>query len=94
MPDKELPDRIKKNLLDLQYNKYMQYYTTTIILLFTYGIGVFIAFITKQVDYTNTRHVSLVGIISITVISLIIIPMLRFKEHINNIPKEVKKLKL
>lgn len=43
---KKLGDKIKKNLLDLQYNKYLQYYNTSTIILFTYVIGVVIGFIT------------------------------------------------
>lgn len=90
----EISDRVKKNLLDLQYNKYLLYYNTSIILLFTYFIGVTIAFITKQISYKNINQLLLVTAISITVISFIISFMLRFKEHLTNILQEVKKLKL
>ncbi|MDO8741216.1 MAG: hypothetical protein Q7J54_06620 [Candidatus Woesearchaeota archaeon] len=93
MPKEELSDRLKKNLLDLQFNKYLQYYTTAIIILFTYLIGITIAFVTKQVDYKSINQVMLVGIISISVISIVAILMLRFKSHMSNIIKEVKKLK-
>ena len=93
MPNR-LSDKIKKNLLDLEYNKYLQYYNTSIILLFTYFIGVSIAFITKQIDYKNPRQLLLVALISIVVMGLLIILMLRFRENLRHIPKEVKKLKL
>lgn len=94
MKQKALSDKIKKKLLDLQYNKYLQYYNTSIIILFTYVIGVAIAFITKQIDYRNMNQIGLVGIISIAVVSIIIIFMLEMKDHIQNIPNKIKKLKL
>ncbi|MEA3515269.1 MAG: hypothetical protein U9R34_07350 [Nanoarchaeota archaeon] len=94
MKQKALSDKIKKNLLDLQYNKYLQYYNTSIIILFTYIIGVAIAFITKQINYKSMNEVGLAGIISIAVISIIVIFMLRMRDHIQNIPNKIKKLKL
>ena len=94
MKQKALSDKIKKNLLDLQYNKYLQYYNTSIIILFTYIIGVAIAFITKQINYKNMNEIGLVAIISIAVISMIVIFMLEMKDHIKNIPNEIKMLKL
>lgn len=85
-------NQIKKNLLDLKYNKNLQYYNTSIILLFTYFIGIAIAFITKQIDYTNLAQLFLTGIISIVFISTIVIFMLRFRAHLKIIPEEIKKL--
>jgi len=92
--NKKLNDKIKKNLLDLHYNKYLLYYTTTIIILFTYFIGVAIAFITKQIDYKNTPQVMLVSFISIIILSILTILMINFRSHLKNIPEEVKKLKI
>ena len=92
--NKKLNDKIKKNLLDLHYNKYLQYYTTIIIILFTYFIGVAIAFITKQIDYKNTPQVMLVSFISIIILSILTILILNFRSHLKNIPEELKKLKV
>jgi len=94
MAKKELSDKIKKNLLDLQYNKYLQSYNTLIIILFTYFIGIIVAFMTKQIDYRNISQLGLIGLISIAVLSIIALFMLKSKEHITNIPNEIKKLKL
>ena len=94
MVAKRLNDGIKKNLLDLEYNKYLQYYNTSIILLFTYLIGTSIAFITKQIDHADPKQLLLVSLIYIGFIGIVIIFMLNFKEHLNNIPKEINKLKL
>lgn len=94
MAKNKLNDKVKKNLLDLQYNKYLQGYNTSIIILFTYTIGVIIAFITKQIDYKNANQVGLIGLISVAVISIIFIFMFRMREHLKNIPNEIKKLRL
>jgi len=41
---------IKKNILDLQYQKYLMIVSASLIIMFTYMIGVGITFITKQVN--------------------------------------------
>ena len=94
MPKKSLSDTTKKNLLDLDYNKHLQYYNTSIILLFTYVIGTFIAFLTKQIDYKNLNQLFLFIVVSISFIVPIIIFMRKSKEQLRDIPKEIKKLKL
>jgi len=93
MPDEKLPDRIKKNILDLHYNKYLQYYNTAIIIFFTYCIGIAIAFITKQIDYKNLNQLLSVGFVTISFVSIIITLMLKFKKHLINILEEIKKLR-
>ena len=90
----ELSDKVKKNLLDLQYNKYLQYYNTSIIILFTYFIGAGIAFITKQIDISEPRQFLSLSVISISITVLIILSMLRFKSHQQNILDEIKNLKI
>ncbi|MBU0627827.1 MAG: hypothetical protein KKC75_01450 [Nanoarchaeota archaeon] len=91
---KELPEKVKKNLLDLHYNRYLQYYNTTIIILFTYIVGLGIAFITKQIDYKSLNQMLSVAIVTIAVVAVIVLLMLQFKEHMNNIIQEIKKLKI
>ena len=91
---KKLNDRVKKNLLDLEYDKYLQYFNTSIIILFTYVIGISIAFITKQIDYHNSRQLVSVALISALFLSLIATIIFRLKENLTRIPKELKKLKL
>ncbi len=89
-----LREGVKKNLLDLQYSKYLQYYTTTIIILFTYGIGVAIALITRQIDVSSVRQMLLVSLVSSAVVSIIVILLIGFKGHLGNITHEIKKLKI
>ena len=90
----ELSDKVKKNLLDLQYNKYLQYYTTSIIILFTFFIGVSLAFITKQIDMSEPKQFLSLSVISISATVLIILSMLHFKSHQQNILDEIKNLKI
>lgn len=92
--EKKLSEKVKKNLLDLQYNKYLQYYNTSVILLFTYFIGVAIAFITKQVSVNNVRQLFLVSITTVLVTSFILLLMLHFKNHQENILEEIRGLEL
>ncbi len=93
--NKGVTERVKKNILDIHYNKYLQYFNTTIIVSFTYLIGVSIAFITKQVDYKDPAQLSLVVLISIGFLGIMVILLLNFKGHIlDRIPKEIKKLNL
>ncbi len=92
--NKNLPERVKKNLLDINYNKYLQYFNTTIIISFTYLIGIAIAFITKQINYKDPTQLFLVALISIGFLGIMVILLLDFKGHIDRIPKEIKKLNL
>ncbi len=92
--EKRLPDKVRKNLLDLNYNKYLQYFTTSIILFFTYIIAVLVGFITKQINYTNLGQMIMVAIVSIIVITVLLLLMQRFRWHQNIILKEIRRLKL
>lgn len=84
--------KTKKNLLDLQYNKYLQYINTSIIIFFTYIIGLAIAFITKQIDYNNLNQLFFVVILS-TIMTLIIVGFLMTsKESLKNIAEEIRSL--
>ena len=84
MPEK-LHERTKKNLLDLQYNKYLQYFNTSIILLFTYFIAVSIAFITKQINYKEPQQLFFIFLLSVLFIVIVTNFMIKFREHLKKI---------
>ena len=84
----------KKNLLDLQYNKYLQYYNTAIIILFTYFIAVLISYLTKQINYQALYPNLLVGVFSIFVISTIVFSIINFKTHLKKIQEEIKTINI
>ena len=85
-------NKIRKNILDIQHNKYLQYFNTTIVILFTYFIGLFIALITKSIDYTNKNHVVITMIVSIAFLSVTTIFLLRFKDKMKGIISEIENL--
>lgn len=87
-----MENKIRKNLLDLNYQKYLQYRNTSIILLFTYFIGIAIAFGTNQIKYSNTNQILLISLISITIIPAICMPLLYFRFMMAKILKEVEEL--
>lgn len=60
--------QLQKNILDLEYHTTLQYFTTTIILVFTYLVGLVIAFLTAQVTYTDAQQVSYIFFITLGVL--------------------------
>ena len=85
---------IKKNLLDLEYNKYLQYLNTTLILVFTYFIGILVAILTENVKYTNPNQIFFVSTISVGVLSVLFVLIFNFKNKLKEIVKKIKKIKL
>jgi len=90
----ELPEGIKKNILDLHYNKNLQYFNTTIIIIFTYFIGLIIALLTKQINLFDNGQLYLLALISIVVLSILSILLLYFKGNMKKIITEISKLNI
>ncbi len=80
---------IRKNLLDLKYNKYLQFYNTSMIILFSYILGLLISFLTNSIMYQNLLLVSGVSII---IFSIILHLMIRFKRKLRIIPRQIANL--
>ncbi len=80
---------IRKNLLDLEHQKYLQFYTTTIIIIFTYFIGVGISLLTKQI---KPDQIIALLIISIIIIGIATAFLYSFNSNIKRISEEIKKL--
>lgn len=94
MEEKELSPQLKKNLLDIHYAKYLQYFTTSLIIVFTYFIGLAIALLTGQVDLANIRQIAFLFSVSVTFLSIMAIILIKFKIHMRNIVAEMKQLRL
>lgn len=92
MGDKELQTKIKKNLLDLKYNKYLQYLNTSIIILFTYFAGLALAFLTKQIRYNNLNQIGLALFTSVVITSILATFILRFRINLRELTKEISAL--
>lgn len=84
---------IKKNLLDLEYQKYLQFYIATIIILFTYFIGLGIAFLTKQINKEDYLQIGSVFMLSIIIIGIANILISKFNSNLKRITEEIKILK-
>lgn len=89
-----LSDKVKKNLLDLEYNKNLQYQLICIITVITYIVGLAIAFITKQIDYRNSSHLLAVFFGSFAFVGFMAIPLNKFRIRLKKILAEIKQLKL
>lgn len=88
----EINDNIRKNLLDLEYSKHLQYFNTSILVLVTYLVGLVLAFATKQVDFSNPGQLMAIGIISSIVSLLCVLSMINSRSHIKIIPEKIKRL--
>lgn len=63
-------------------------------MLFTYVIGVIIGFITKQINFKDIGQMLTLRIIYIFIIVIITIFLIRSRNNLKQIHKEIKKLRL
>jgi len=77
----------KKNILDLQFQKYLVIASTSIIIAFTYFIGVGIAILTKQVDLSDSINLGVLIIISFGILGICSSFFFNVVFHLRNIPK-------
>jgi|TARA_B100001971_G_C17769389_1_gene324185 hypothetical protein len=89
-----ITENVKKNLLDLQYARYLQAYHTSIIVLFTYVIGITIAAFAKQIDFTDSTHTIFLVFTSGVLFGPIGAIIRSTRNHLHNIQKEIKKLRV
>ena len=82
----------KKNILDLHFQKYLIIASTSVLVAFTYIIGVVIAFLAKQIKLDNSNTISIFLALSGTVLGFCSIIFFNALYHIKNIPKVVKNL--
>nr|MBI4156417.1 hypothetical protein [Candidatus Woesearchaeota archaeon] len=89
-----LSDNIKKNLLDIKHQRYLQYFNTSIIISFTYIIGIIIGFITKQINYLNPSQIATTIIATIIVFAILVVSLIHFHKQLKVIVEEIKTLNL
>ncbi|MEK6881434.1 MAG: hypothetical protein AABY22_17560 [Nanoarchaeota archaeon] len=82
----------RKNVLDLQFQKYLTISSTSIIIAFTYLIGVSIAFFTKQIKMNNFIDIGILFIISVLVLGICFTLFFNALFHLRNIPEVVKEI--
>ena len=82
----------KKNILDLQFQKYLMMASTSIIIAFTYLIGIGIAFLSKQIKLDDFQIMMAIAVISSGVLGVCAIIFFNSTFHLNNIPLAVKEM--
>jgi hypothetical protein len=82
----------RKNVLDLQFQKYLSIASTSIILSFTYFLGVGIALVTKQIVLDNFFTAGALFVISAGVLGICVSLFFNAVYHLRTIPKVVKDL--
>ena len=83
---------IKKNILDLKYQKFLQFYVVTVIGLITYFIGIIIALLTKQINIRDYSQIFLILLISSLVLGMSIFIMIEISNKLTKIIEEIKRL--
>jgi len=85
---------IKKNLLDLEYTTHLQYVNTTIVVMFTYLVGLLIAMFTNQISFAQPS--SFLKIAALTIVFFFITHglLLHFYRKMKNVKEEIKHLDL
>jgi F0F1-type ATP synthase assembly protein I len=87
-----MKEEIKKNILDLQYEKYLNISSTSIIIAFTYLIGVVIGIFSNQIKLNDFVSMSSLFIVSVVVLGLCATFFFIALFHLTNIPKVIKNL--
>ena len=80
----------KKNILDLQFQKYLILASTSIIIMFTYLVGVGIAILTKQVDFKDFIVMGVLFVISGGILGICSALFFKAIFHLKNIPEVLK----
>lgn len=82
----------RKNILDLQFQKYLTISSTSIIIMFTYVIGVVIAFLTKQIKLNDFIVMGILFVISAGVFGIGSILFFKALFHLRNILEVLKEI--
>lgn|SRR3989338_5405591 len=94
MENNQLSDNIERTLLELHFNKHLQYQTNSLIAIFTFIIGIIIALATKEIKFSDYFQMAVVGFFAIIILTPSAYYFINSKKHLKRIPEEMKKLKL
>lgn len=89
-----IDSKIEKNILDLNYNKYLQYKVTSIIVATTYLFAVTIALITNELKLDNYLQMTVLAILSIVVLTPCIYFVISSGKHLKRILNLIRELKI
>ncbi len=87
-------DALKKNILDLHFHKYLIIASTSIIISFTYLIGVGVAYVTNQIKLDDFVSMTILFIFSTALLGLCAFFFFKAYYHIKNILSILKNMKL
>jgi len=76
----------KKNVLDLQFQKYLTIASTSIIIAFTYFVGAGIALLTKQINLSDFINVGVLIVVSFGILGICSSLFFNAIFHLKNIP--------
>jgi len=82
----------RKNILDLQFQKYLVVASTSVIIAFTYSIGVGVAIFSKQIRLDDFNNMGTIFVISVGILGVCSIIFFNAIFHLKNIPLVLKNL--
>jgi len=85
-------DEKKKNVLDMQFQKYLIIASTSVIIVFIYLVGVGIAFLTKQVKLDDFIAMGVLLVISTGILGVCSALFFNAVFHLKNIPEVIKEI--
>ena len=85
-------DLKKKNILDLHFQKNLTIASTSVIIVFTYFIGISIAILTKQIKLNDYIIMGFVFLISAGVLGTCSLLFYNALFHLRRIPEVVKRI--
>ncbi len=83
---------IRKNILDTDMQKYLQVASVSVIVGFTYFIGIIIAILTHQINWRSFIDMGILGILSTLIFSLVISFLISSIKKIGKITKAIRKI--
>lgn len=86
-------EELKKNILDLEFQKQLIVTSTTIVICFTYFVGLLFAVFSSQINFDNLTIKFAVLLVSISILGVSIIILSNSYSKIKNIPEEIKMLR-
>ena len=82
----------RKNILDLQFQKYLVVASTSVIIAFTYSIGIGVAIFSKQIRLDDFNNMGTIFVISVGILGVCSIIFFNAIFHLKNIPLVLKNL--
>lgn len=92
MSEENISKITQKNLLDLAYQKYLQYLNASIVILFTYLLGLMIALFANQINYNNLWQLLSLFLVTSLIVSSLLVLIAKFKRQLSYITQKIREL--